>query len=489
MDLYSCSAVEILEKIRGGEVSAREVVESSLARMNALEPDLNAIITRTGERAMQRAESIDRMISSGKDAGALAGVPVVIKDNMCVKGIKTTCASRILGDWKPPYTATAVAELEKEGAIVIAKSNMDEFAMGSSTEHSAYGPCSNPWDLDRVPGGSSGGSAASVAAGYVPVSLGSDTGGSIRQPAAYCGTMGLKPTYGLISRWGLVAFASSLDQIGPFTRSIEDIALILNIISRPDHRDSTCSPRKRPDYMSCLESPSLKGKKVGLVKEFMDYDIDPGIRTAVEKAIDVARSEGAEIVEISLPVMIRYGLPTYYILAPAEASSNLARYDGVRYGMSSEAKDLMDLYLKTRGEGFGAEVKRRILTGTYVLSSGYYDAYYLTAQKVRQMMIKEFSEAFSKVDTIFMPTAPTPAFRKGELLDDPIQMYMADVFTLPINMAGLPGLSMNAGYSDSGLPLGVQIIGPRWGEMELLSTAAVLEKNLGRPLVAEGGVR
>ena len=363
---------------------------------------------------------------------------------------------------------------------------MDEFAMGGSTEHSAFGPCSNPWDPDRVPGGSSGGSAVSVSAGYVPISLGSDTGGSIRQPAAFCGTCGLKPTYGLVSRWGLVAFASSLDQIGPFARSIEDIALTLQVISKPDSRDSTCSPSKRPDYRSVLDRSSLSGKRVGIVKEFMDYDIDTEIRGALEKTIEIARSEGAEIVELSLPVMVRYGLATYYIIAPAEASSNLARYDGVRYGISSEAEDLMDMYLKIRRVGFGEEVKRRILTGTYVLSSGYYDAYYLTAQKVRQIMTREFKEAFSRVDTIIMPTAPTPAFRKGELLDDPIQMYMADVFTLPINMAGLPGLSLNAGYSNKGLPLGVQLIGPKWGEMELLAAASVLEKSLGPSLIAGG---
>ena len=486
MDLYRLSAHEICRKVKSGEITARETIESSLGRINSLEKGLNALITRMDERALEKADQVDRMLSAGEDPGLLAGVPVVIKDNMCVQGIRTTCASRILGDWKPPFTATVVAELEKEGAIVLGKANMDEFAMGSSTEHSAFGPCSNPWDPDRVPGGSSGGSAVSVAAGYAPISLGSDTGGSIRQPAAFCGTCGLKPTYGLVSRWGLVAFASSLDQIGPFARSIEDIALTLQVISKPDPRDSTCSPFKRPDYQSVLERSSLKGKKVGIVKEFMDYDIDPEIRGALDKTIEIARSEGAEIVELSLPVMVRYGLATYYIIAPAEASSNLARYDGVRYGISSEAEDLMDMYLKIRRDGFGEEVKRRILTGTYVLSSGYYDAYYLTAQKVRQIMTREFKEAFSRVDTVIMPTAPTPAFRKGELLDDPIQMYMADVFTLPINMAGLPGLSLNAGYSRNGLPLGVQLIGPKWGEMQLLAAASVLEKSLGSSLIAGG---
>lgn len=489
MDLYTLSANEISRKVRSGEISALEAVRSSLERIEAQEKDLNALITRVDERALEKAQEVDNMIAAGEDPGLLAGVPVVIKDNMCVKGIRTTCASRILGEWKPPYTATAVSELEKEGAIVLAKANMDEFAMGSSTEHSAFGPCSNPWDRDRVPGGSSGGSAASVAAGYAPIALGSDTGGSIRQPAAFCGTCGLKPTYGLVSRWGLVAFASSLDQIGPFARSIDDIALALQVISKPDPGDSTCSPLERPDYLSALDQASLKGKKIGLVKEFLDYDVDPEIRGSVEKAIEIARTEGAEIVEVSLPAMIRYGLATYYIIAPAEASSNLARYDGVRYGISSEAEDLIELYLKTRRTGFGEEVKRRILTGTYVLSSGYYDAYYLTAQKVRQIMKNEFKEAFSKVDAIFMPTAPTPAFKKGELLNDPIQMYMADVFTLPINMAGLPGLSINAGYSNSGLPLGVQLIGPKWGEMQLLATASILEKSFGKALIAGGGDR
>ena len=487
MDFHKMSASDLSRKIASGDIKARDVVESSLKRINEMEGKLNALITRIDEMALEKADRIDGAIASGGDVGCLAGVPVVIKDNMCMNGVRTTCASRILGDWKPPFTATAVDELEKEGAIVIGKSNMDEFAMGSSTEHSAFGPCSNPWDTERVPGGSSGGSASSVAAGYAPLALGSDTGGSIRQPASFCGTYGLKPTYGLVSRWGLVAFASSLDQIGPFSRSIEDLALILNVISAPDGKDSTCNPRKRPDYTSSLTTASLRGRKIGMVREFMDYDINPGIRSAVEKSFEIAKSEGAEIVEISLPLMVRYGLATYYILAPAEASSNLARYDGVRYGISCKAGDVMDLYLHTRGKGFGQEVKRRILTGTYVLSSGYYDAYYLTAQKVRRMMTAEFEDAFSKVDTIFMPTAPTPAFRKGELLDDPIQMYMADVFTLPVNLAGLPGLSMNTGYDDSGLPLGMQIVGPKWGETDILSIASVLEKSFGRPRVAEGG--
>jgi len=487
MNFYEMTASDIRRRIASGEIKAREVIAASLKRMDELEETLNAIITRRDDAALEKADKIDEMIASGSDTGRLAGVPVVIKDNMCMNGVRTTCASRILGNWKPPFTATAVEELEKEGAIVIGKTNMDEFAMGSSTEHSAFGPCSNPWDTERVPGGSSGGSATSVAAGYAPLALGSDTGGSIRQPASFCGTFGLKPTYGLVSRWGLVAFASSLDQIGPFTRSVEDLALILGIISNPDKKDSTCSPRKRPDYMSTIDAPSMKGKKIGRVKEFMAYDIDPDIRNAVERSFEIAKSEGAEIVDISLPLMVRYGLATYYILAPAEASSNLARYDGVRYGISSEAGDIMDLYLHTRGKGFGQEVKRRILIGTYVLSSGYYDAYYLTAQKVRMMMTQEFNEAFTKVDTIFMPTAPTPAFKKGELLNDPIQMYMADVFTLPINMAGLPGLSMNAGYSASGLPVGMQIVGPKWGESEILSAASILERNFGKPRVAEGG--
>ncbi len=489
MDLYHLTAARMVQGIKEKKFSALEVLDSCLSRAHSLENHLNAVITFSEEKARENARKVDKAIADGEDPGLLAGVPVLVKDNMCTDGVRTTCASRILGEWKPPYNATVVDLLRGQGATVTGKTNMDEFAMGSSSEHSAFGACHNPWDYDRVTGGSSGGSAASVAAGYVPLSLGSDTGGSVRQPAGFCGIYGLKPTYGLVSRYGLIAFASSLDQIGPFARTMEDIALGMNVITVPDKRDSTCSRRERPDYTEALRTENLKGKKVGVVREFQDYKLDPDIQSAVERTLKILEGEGAEIVEVSLPVTMDSGLGAYYILAPAEASSNLARYDGVRYGYSAPSDDLLSLYFKTRKEGFGTEVKRRILTGTYVLSSGYYDAYYLTAQKVRQVITKEFNNAFAEVDSIVMPTSPSPAFRIGELLSDPIQMYMMDVFTLPVNLAGLPGLSINAGFSSKGLPLGVQLVGPKWKETDLISQGSILEKTFGPARIAEGGAK
>src|SRR6056297_1624795 len=487
MDLYHLTAARMVQGIKEKKFSALEVLDSCLSRAHSLENHLNAVITFSEEKARENARKVDKAIADGEDPGLLAGVPVLVKDNMCTDGVRTTCASRILGEWKPPYNATVVDLLRGQGATVTGKTNMDEFAMGSSSEHSAFGACHNPWDYDRVTGGSSGGSAASVAAGYVPLSLGSDTGGSVRQPAGFCGIYGLKPTYGLVSRYGLIAFASSLDQIGPFARTMEDIALSLQVLSAIDPKDSTCSRRQRPVFNSALQRESLKGRKVGLVKEFSEYDLSPDIQGAVNKTLRTLEDAGAEIVEVSLPVTMTSGLGAYYILAPAEASSNLARYDGVKYGHSEPSDDLLNLYLKTRKAGFGDEVKRRILTGTYVLSSGYYDAYYLTAQKVRQVITREFNAAFAQVDSIIMPDSPAPAFRIGELIDDPIQMYMIDVFTLPVNLAGLPGLSVNTGFSSQGLPLGVQLVGPKWGEMQLLSQGSILEKEFGSAKIADGG--
>ncbi len=499
MSFSSLSAAEIVGGIRKRDFSAVEILTSFYERAESLEPSLHALLHRAPEIARKHAAAVDAAVARGEDPGPLAGVPVVLKDNMCVRGMPATCASRILEGWIPPYDATVTELLETSGAVVAAKGNMDEFAMGSSTEFSAFGPASNPWDTERVPGGSSGGSAVSVAAGYTPLALGSDTGGSIRQPASFCGIYGLKPTYGLVSRWGLVAFASSLDQIGPFARTVEDLALSLSVIARPDPRDATSSRRERPDYFASLapwkapgrESAPLAGKRIAVVKELRNRkdSVAAEVDDVLHKTLALCREEGAEIVEISLPVSLEFGLPCYYILAPAEASSNLARFDGVRYGLSSDQKSLIDLYLKTRGSGFGNEVKRRILTGTYVLSSGYYDAYYLTAQKVRQLMKKEFAAAFAGCDLIALPTAPSPAFRKGELVNDPIQMYLADVFTLPVNLAGLPALSLNGGFTsgEKPLPVGVQFIAPKWGEPELLSTAAVLEKKLGTAKIAPCG--
>ena len=491
MEITSLTAAEIARGVAGKQFSASEVFSSCMEAVRRGEPDISALITVAEETGQAAAKEIDRRIAGGENPGPLAGVPIVIKDNMCIRGLPATCGSRMLHGWIPPYDAAVAELLSGAGAVFAGKGNMDEFAMGSSTEFSAFGPTSNPWDLERVPGGSSGGSAAAVAAGYVPAALGSDTGGSIRQPASFCGIYGLKPTYGLVSRWGLVAFASSLDQIGPFARTVEDLALLLSVIARPDPRDGTSSRRERPDYTACVKDPSLKGKKVAVVKELgaMSASVSREVRDALEKTLSLCREEGAEIVEVSLPVSLEFGLPCYYILAPAEASSNLARFDGVRYGLSSKEDSLLELFLRTRGKGFGSEVKRRILTGTYVLSSGYYDAYYLTAQKVRSLMKEEFRRAFGSCDLIALPTSPTPAFKKGELVNDPIQMYLADVFTLPVNLAELPALSLNAG-STSGekpLPLGVQLIASRWGEPELLNAAAVLERHLGIAGTAPSG--
>lgn len=481
------SASRIAKAVRNREFSAVEAIGASIGRARELEGKIHALLTPLYDRALARAAQIDRKIAAGEDPGPLAGVPVVVKDNLCMKGVRTTCGSRILEDWHPPYDASVIRFLEEAGAVIIGKANMDEFAMGSSTENSAFFPTRNPWDLDRVPGGSSGGSAAAVACGYAPLALGSDTGGSIRQPAAFCGIYGLKPTYGLVSRYGLVAFASSLDQVGPFARSVEDLALALDVLSRPDPADATSSRRNRPVYLSCLGREDLKGLKVGFVKEFEAYPVQPEIHEALGRVEVILRQAGAEFCSVSLPTTIEAGLPCYYILAPAEASSNLARYDGVRWGLSVDAEHLVDLYMKTRGEGFGPEVKRRILTGTYVLSSGYYDAYYLVAQKARTQISREFSEAFRNVDMLLMPTTPTLPFRQGENVEDPIQMYLSDVFTLPVNLASLPGLSLNAGMSAGGLPVGVQLVGPRWGEETLLAVAETVERVLGRPAAAFGG--
>lgn len=493
MELHTLSAGEIGRGVRSGEFSALEVFSSSMDRIASLEPSLQALLTVLGDRGEEQARRVDSLIARGEDPGILAGVPVILKDNMCLSGVPATCGSRMLEHWIAPYDASVAEFLAADGAVLAAKANMDEFAMGSSTEFSAFHPTANPWDLDRVPGGSSGGSAVSVAAGYVPLALGSDTGGSIRQPASFCGVYGLKPTYGLVSRWGLVAFASSLDQIGPFARTAEDLALALTVMGKPDPRDGTSNRRGRPDYCAPLPSASLRGKRIAVVRELdsMKGQLHPSVSEVLEKTLKICAEEGAQITEVSLPVSLEFGLPCYYILAPAEASSNLARFDGVRYGLSCGEDTLLELYLKTRGAGFGKEVKRRILTGTYVLSSGYYDAYYLTAQKVRRLLTEEFDAAFRECDLIALPTAPTPPFRRGELVDDPLSMYLADVFTLPVNLAGLPALSLNGGFTEEEkpLPVGVQLIAPRWGEPELLNAAAVLEGRLGRAPLAPFGAR
>jgi aspartyl-tRNA(Asn)/glutamyl-tRNA(Gln) amidotransferase subunit A len=440
------------------ERSAVEITQSYLDQIAALEPKVRSYLTVTAEQALAQAAQVDARIAAGEEIGPLAGIPIALKDNLCTQGVRTTCGSKILEDFVPPYESTVTERLREAGAIALGKTNLDEFAMGSSTENSAYQLTGNPWDVSRVPGGSSGGSAAAVAAGECAVALGSDTGGSIRQPASFCGVVGLKPTYGLVSRFGLVAFASSLDQIGPLTQTVEDAALLLGAIAGHDPKDATSLDVAIPDYTQFLKT-NLKGRKVGIITEtFAAEGIDPAVRAAVEQAIQQLKDLGAEIQEISCP-RFPYGLPTYYVIAPSEASSNLARYDGVKYGARNNNDSLMSMYTKTRAEGFGPEVKRRIMIGTYALSAGYYDAYYLKAQKVRTLIKQDFEAAFGQVDVLVCPTVPTTAFKAGEKVDDPLSMYLGDLMTIPVNLAGLPGLSLPCGFDDQGLPIGLQLIG------------------------------
>ena len=474
MELYRLSASEIVNGVKTGAFTCTDVVKSCLGRIKEKEGDIHAMLYVAEDAAIKRAAEIDAEIAEGRDPGPLAGVPVIVKDNICTADMPTTCASRILEDWVPPYDATVVIALKNAGAVIIGKANCDEFAMGGSTEHSAYGPTMNPWDYTCVPGGSSGGSAAAVAAGYAPLALGSDTGGSIRQPAAFCGIYGMKPTYGQVSRYGLVAFASSLDQIGPFARSSEDMRLIMSVLCGFDPHDSTSENRTVPNF--CRNDTVLKGKKIGVLTKLVEGKLSPDLQVSMDAQIDNCRKLGAEIVEVSLPKALEYGMACYYILAPAEASSNLARYDGVRYGhRSSDIKSLDDVYSKTRDEGFMPENKRRILIGNFVLSSGFFDAYYLKAQKARTLLINAYNDAFKKFDALLCPVAPNPAFKLGENTSDPLKMYLEDVMTVPPSMAGLPAISVPAGKSAEGLPIGIQLVGPRQSDQMLLHIANELE--------------
>ncbi|MEL6231246.1 MAG: Asp-tRNA(Asn)/Glu-tRNA(Gln) amidotransferase subunit GatA [Cyanobacteria bacterium J06627_3] len=456
------------------ERTAVEITQDYLDRLQALEPKLHSFLAVTSDKALAQAQQIDDAIAAGTSLGPLAGIPIALKDNLCTKGIRTTCASKILEGFIPPYESTVTQRLADAGAIFLGKTNMDEFAMGSSTENSAYQLTANPWDTSCVPGGSSGGSAAAVAADQAPISLGSDTGGSIRQPAAYCGVVGMKPTYGLVSRYGLVAFASSLDQIGPFSRTVEDAAILLGAIAGHDAKDATSLKVKIPDYTQHLKT-DLKGKRIGLVKETFGDGVDGDVATAMDAAIEQMKELGAEIVEISCP-NFKYGLPTYYIIAPSEASSNLARYDGVRYGQRADNDNLLSMYKQTRAEGFGAEVKRRIMIGTYALSAGYYDAYYLQAQKVRTLIKQDFEAAFKDVDVLLTPTVPSTAFKAGAKVDDPLSMYLSDLMTITVNLAGLPGISLPCGFDRTGLPIGMQLIGNALREDTLFEVASAYEK-------------
>lgn len=474
MKLYERSAQELHDALRAREVSAREIIESTYSRINAVENRVGAFVTLTHEDALKKADLVDAALERGEQLPPLAGIPIAIKDNIVSKGIRTTCASRILTKFVPTYNATVLDKLDAQQAIMVGKANMDEFAMGSSTENSAFHITRNPWDLKRVPGGSSGGSTAAVAAFEAPLALGSDTGGSIRQPAALCGVVGMKPTYGLVSRYGLVAFASSLDQIGPITRTVGDNALLLEAIAGHDRCDSTSLPGQVPNYLKTLKD-GIKGLRIGIIEELDGEGIDPAVRDALHVAARVLQDQGAIVSRVSMP-MNQYGIAVYYLIATAEASANLARYDGVKYGLRVKADDIKTMYSRTRSEGFGNEVKRRIMLGTYALSSGYYDAYYKKAQQVRTRIIEDYRAAFESVDVLLCPTTPSTAFPLGSKLSDPLEMYLADIATVTVNLAGVPAISLPAGLDSEGLPIGVQLIGRHLSEETLYRAAYAFEQ-------------
>ena len=474
MDLNTLTIAATRYALAENKISASQLVQDFYGKIEADDGEIHAFLTLSKDRASAQAAKIDGLVTRGENLPRLAGVPVAIKDVMATRGLRTTAGSKILENFIPPYDCTAVARLEAEGAIILGKLNCDEFAMGSSNENSAYGPVRNPRDKSRVPGGSSGGSAAAVAAGMAVATLGSDTGGSIRQPASFCGVVGLMPTYGRVSRYGLIAFASSLDHIGPLTHTVEDAAIMLSVIAGHDPMDSTSAKIPVPDYVSEMKKP-VRDLKLGIPKEYFGEGLDPEVRTAVEAAIQQLAAQGAEIIPISLP-HTSYAVPTYYVIATAEASANLARFDGVRYGYRSQkSQSLAQMYRNSRDEGFGAEVKRRIMLGTYALSSGYYDAYYLKAQKVRTLLARDFEQAFLKVDAIVTPTAPTAAFKLGEKSDDPLAMYLADIYTVTADLVGIPGISVPCGQTKAGLPIGLQVLGKHFDEGTVLRVANASE--------------
>jgi aspartyl-tRNA(Asn)/glutamyl-tRNA(Gln) amidotransferase subunit A len=468
------TVVDIAAGVSSGKLSASSVLEENLAAIDSRENEIHAFNLVTAERARERAAQIDADVKAGKNVGRLAGVTIALKDNMCTRGVETTCSSKILAGWKPPYDATVVRRLADEGAVFVGKTNLDEFAMGSSTENSAFGPTRNPLDTSRVPGGSSGGSAAAVAAGFAAASFGSDTGGSIRQPAALCGLVGVKPTYGTVSRQGLVAFGSSLDQIGPFSTTVADSALLMEVIAGHDPLDSTSIPQPAPSLMNVLDK-GVKGMRIGRITD-MPEGSSPDVLARLEAAFESLRAAGAQIVDVKMPSM-SYGLTAYYLVAPAEASSNLARFDGVRYGLRVDAKDLNAMYGATRAAGFGDEVKRRIMLGTYALSAGYYDAYYGKALKVRRLIADDFAKAYEQCDVMLTPTSPTVAFKFGDKTSNPLAMYLCDVFTIPTNLAGHAAMSVPFGTGEAGLPVGVQVLAPALGEAPMFRVAAELERN------------
>jgi aspartyl-tRNA(Asn)/glutamyl-tRNA(Gln) amidotransferase subunit A len=475
MDLTSLTIDAARAAVQDRKTTAVELAGAFYSKIEKDDPQIGAYLTLSKERALGKASEMDALVSKGETLPALGGVPVGIKDVLVTRGVRTTAGSKILGNYVPPYDCTAVARLEAAGAVVLGKLNCDEFAMGSSNENSAWKPVHNPRDLSRVPGGSSGGSAAAVAADTAVVTLGSDTGGSIRQPASFCGVVGLKPTYGRVSRYGLIAFASSLDHIGPFGKTVKDAATVLRTIAGRDPMDSTSAEVPVPDYVAELEKP-VRGLRIGVAKQYLGEGLDPEIRQSIEAAIQKLASLGCEIVEVSLP-NTKYAIPTYYIIATAEASSNLARFDGVRYGYrAADVRNLSQMYRRTRDQGFGAEVKRRIMLGTYALSAGYYDAYYLKAQRVRSLLTRDFDEAFKEVDAIVTPTSPTAAFKLGDRVDDPLAMYLADIYTVTANIAGIPGISVPCGETNEKLPIGLQILGKHFDEATILRVAHQYER-------------
>ena len=477
MDMMSLTAVELGKKIASGEISVAEATQASLDRIKKLEEDYHSFVTVDEQGALKQAEIIQKKIKDGELTGPLAGVPVAIKDNMCIDGMLTTCSSKILYNFKPTFTAEAVVQLQKAGAVIVGKTNMDEFAMGSTTETSYFGVTKNPWDLERVPGGSSGGSAASVSAEEVPYALGSDTGGSIRQPAAFCGVTGIKPTYGRVSRYGLIAYGSSLDQIGPLAKDVTDCATVLEVISTHDKKDSTSVNRKDTDFTAALVD-DVAGMKIGIPRDYFGAGIDSEVKEQVLAAAKTLEEKGAIVEEFDLS-LVEYAIPAYYIIASAEASSNLERFDGVKYGYRTESyTDLHNMYKKTRSEGFGAEVKRRIMLGSFVLSSGYYDAYYIKALRTKALIKQAFDKAFEAYDVILGPVAPTTALKLGESLSDPLKMYLGDIYTVSVNLAGLPGISLPCGYDSNGLPVGLQLLAKPFDEKSMIRAAYAFEQTM-----------
>ena len=485
IDPTRATAVSLLDELNQRKVSAEELAKLYLDRADRFDPALHVFLHREAESVLDQAREVDRKRASGEKLGALAGVPIAVKDVLCVRGVPTTCGSKMLAGFRPPYDATVIERLRAADAVIVGKTNMDEFAMGSSTENSAYGPTRNPWDTTRIPGGSSGGSAAAVAADFAPISLGSDTGGSIRQPAALCGIVGIKPTYGRVSRYGLIAFASSLDQIGPFSHDLADSALLMKVISGHDPRDATSVDAPVPDYLGSLDTPP-DSLRIGLVREFFGEGLDPEVEASVREAVKIYEQAGATIRDVSLPHS-KYGAPAYYLVAPAECSSNLARYDGTIFGhraadfsaQTPEEEDippLIRMMMASRSEGFGPEVKRRIMLGTFALSAGYADQYYTQALKVRRLIRNDFDAAFQDVDVLLGPTTPTAAFKLGEKTSDPLAMYLSDIYTITTNLAGIPGLSLPCGLTKTGLPIGLQLMAPAFAEENLLRTARVFEK-------------